>query len=177
MIFFCDAYNFNHIDLAAYSNVPWKLSSSGVKASNLLKSSLHSNEKDRSLATTANIISLCCDPILLKKIKIPLKAGLMNGLRCDKLTFCLSCTPVMLVRVATPFPDMELMWKGPVQLLSSFPPFHPSFLLLAFKTSSPTLKKNVFTFLFFLLSNAFFPPFLSNLDVFIDLKIKFKKIK
>lgn len=76
--------------------------------------SLHSDEKDRSLATTTHIIHEYRDPLL---IMIPLKVGLMNGFSCDRLTFCFSCRPVLFVNVATPFSDMEVMLKGPVQLL------------------------------------------------------------
>lgn len=67
--------------------------------------------------------------------------------------------------LSTPFSDMEVMLKGPVQLLWSFPPFRPSFLLLAFSTSSPTLKVNVFTF-FFVAVIGFFLPVLGKQDVF-----------
>lgn len=92
-------------------------------------SSLYSDEKDHSLATITHITHVYRAPLL---IIIPQNVGLINGFSCDMMTFCLSCRPVLFA-VAIPFSDMVVMLKGPVQLLWSFPPFRPSFLLLAFK--------------------------------------------
>lgn len=43
--YYCFFY-FVHVNLATFSNVPWKLSFGVIRWSNSLKSSLHSDEKD-----------------------------------------------------------------------------------------------------------------------------------